>query len=156
MVQHSLPPVKDHFSINIVEDNLSRLLLLKRSAGSEIGPGLWGFPAGHIEPDERPEDCALRELHEEIGSVFTIKNLAAMGPLRDSYYGGVYEIYLFHHRWLDGEIRLNHEHTQYAWVDRNSYKNYPVMDGIDEDIRYFGIWPDSYLNKKKLPDFIND
>jgi len=151
MIQRLLPPVKDRFSINIVEDNLSRLLFLKRSADAGLGPGLWGFPAGHIKPGEKPEDCALRELREEIGTVFTINNMAAIGPVRDSYYGGIYEIYLYHHHWLDGEVRLNHEHTQYAWVDRNSYKNYPVMDGIDEDIRYFDIWPEHYLHKEKLP-----
>ncbi len=79
-----------------------------------------------------------------------------MGPVRDSYYGGVYEIHLYHHRWLDGEIKLNHEHSQYVWVGREEYKKYPVMDGIDEDIRYFGIWPLKFLNKGKLPYSGND
>ena len=156
MEQHPLPPVKDRFSVNIVENAHSELLLLKRSTGSKFGPGLWGFPAGHIDPGETAEECALRELKEEIGPVFTIEPLASMGPVRDSYYGGVYEIYLYHHRWLDGEIKLNREHSQYAWVGREEYKKYPVMDGIDEDIRYFGIWPLKFLNKEKLPDPGND
>lgn len=151
MNQQSLPPIKARFSINIVENSQSQLLFLKRSTVSKFGPARWGFPAGHIEPGETPVECALRELEEEIGSVFTIKELAAMGPVRDSYYGGVYEMYLYHQRWLDGEVRLNHEHTHYAWVGREDYKQYPVMDGIDEDIRYFGIWPLEYLNQDKLP-----
>ena len=156
MEQHPLPPVKDRFSVNIIENIHFELLLLKRSTESKFGPGLWGFPAGHIDPGETPGECALRELKEEIGPVFTTEPLASMGPVRDSYYGGVYEIYLYHHRWLDGEIKLNHEHSQYAWVGREEYKKYPVMDGIDEDIRYFGIWPLKFLNKGKLPNSGND
>jgi len=151
MKRSSLPPIKTRFSINIIENNQSQILLLKRSTESKIGPGLWGFPAGHIEDSEKPEACALRELNEEIGTVFTIDELGSIGPIRDSYYGGVYEIYLYHQRWIDGEIKLNHEHSQYAWVNREDYKQYPAMDGIDEDIRYFDIWPSKYLNKEKLP-----
>lgn len=152
MNQQPLPPIKARFSINIVENSQSQLLFLKRSTVSKFGPGLWGFPAGHIDPGETPSACALRELKEEIGPVFSIEQLGSMGPLRDSYYGGVYEIYLYHHLWLDGEVTLNHEHTQFAWIGREDYKQYPVMDGIDEDIRYFGIWPLEFLNKDRLPD----
>ena len=109
-------------------------------------PGLWGFSAGHIEAGESAETCALRELEEEIGANFSIERLAILEPVRDHYYGGVYEINLFHHRWLGGEVELNHEHSQYAWVNRQDYKRYAVMDGIDEDIRYLDIWPLEFLN----------
>ncbi len=147
------PPaaIEARFSINIVENFASELLLLKRSTNTKFGPGLWGFPAGHIDPGETADECALRELNEEIGSVFEIESLAQKGPVRDSYYGGVYEIYLFHRRWLSGEVILNNEHTAYAWVGREEYKRYPVMNGIDEDIRYFNIWPLEFLNADKLP-----
>ena len=152
MHQRTLLPVKARFSINVVENSNSELLLLKRSKASKFGPGLWGFSAGHIEPGESPEECALRELKEEIGPVFNIEDLSSMDPVRDSYYGGIYEIFLFHRRWLDGDVTLNHEHTAYAWVRREEYKDYPVMDGIDEDIRYFNIWPSKFLNTNRLPD----
>ena len=147
----SLPRIKARFSINLIEDVDSHLLFLKRSSKSKFGPGLWGFPAGHIEENENPEQCALRELEEEIGSQFKVSMMATKGPLRDSYYGGVYEIFLFHQRWLEGEVTLNHEHTEYAWVNRDNYKRYEVMDGIDEDIRYMNIWPADFLNADKLP-----
>ena len=152
MIQQSLPPIKARFSINIVENIHSELLLLKRSVQSKFGPGLWGFPAGHIDAGESPAECALRELKEEIGSCFSVEPLSSMGPLRDSHYGGVYEIYLYHCRWLEGEVKLNHEHTKYAWVSREDYKLYRVMDGIDEDISLFDIWPREYLNIDKIPD----
>ena len=89
MHQQTLPSIKARFSINVVENSNSELLLLKRSKASKFGPGLWGFPAGHIDPSESPEECALRELKEEIGPVFTIEYLSSMGPVRDSYYGAI-------------------------------------------------------------------
>jgi 8-oxo-dGTP pyrophosphatase MutT (NUDIX family) len=33
----------------------------------EDGYGNWGFPKGHVETNERPEDAALRECGEEAG-----------------------------------------------------------------------------------------
>ncbi len=143
--------IKARFSINILENDQNEILLLKRSEKMQLGPGLWGFPAGHIEDNESPQDCAMRELHEEIGNEFRIELINHIGPLRDSFYGGIYQIYLYHHRWLDGTVILNQEHTDYAWVGKQEFKDYCVMDGIDEDIFYLGIWPIEFLNHDKLP-----
>ena len=143
--------IKARFSINIIEDRRNQILFLKRGPHTNLGPGLWGFPAGHIEPNETPENCSLRELVEEIGDEIDVQLLRCIGPVRDSFYGGIYEIYLYHYRWLDGNIHLNHEHTEYAWVSKETFRSYSVMDGIDEDIHYFRIWPRKYLNCGKLP-----
>ncbi len=143
--------IKARFSINILENQQNEILLVRRSEDHDLGPGLWGFPAGHIEAGETPEACAMRELREEIGGNFKIELIKEMGPLRDTFYGGVYQVYLYHYRWIEGDIRLNHEHTDYVWVSKERFKEYKVMDGIDEDILYLGIWPREYLNEEKLP-----
>lgn len=36
---------------------------------SSHGEGTWGFPGGHLEYGETPEECAKRELKEETGIV---------------------------------------------------------------------------------------
>lgn len=141
--------IKARFSINVLENDKNEILLLKRGHKTKLGPGLWGFPAGHIENDETPAKCSIRELQEEIGVNFDVKLVDRVGPVRDTYYGGIYQIYLFHYRWHGGEIRLNPEHTEYVWVSKEDFRNYSVMDGIDEDIQYFGIWPREYLNPEK-------
>ena len=148
----TLPDIKDHFAINVIENKQHELLLLRRSRSSSIGPGLWGFPAGRIEIGESPEQCSLRETHEEIGSDFNIELLKQFGPVRDTLYGGNYTLFLFHYRWKSGSITLNHEHTDYAWVCKENFHQYEVVDGVDEDICYLGIWPSEYLNQDKLPD----
>jgi 8-oxo-dGTP pyrophosphatase MutT (NUDIX family) len=42
-------------------DDEPRYLLIRDSYGN------WGFPKGHLESGERPEDAALREVREETG-----------------------------------------------------------------------------------------
>lgn len=139
------------FSINLIEDDRHRLLLLRRSPGKEWGPGLWGFPAGRVEPGESPEACSLRENREELGHDLEVEFIKRHPPVRDTFYGGRYEIHLFHYHYLKGDITLDHEHTEFAWVSRECFRDYDVMDGVDEDILYLGIWPREFLREEKLP-----
>lgn len=142
---------QDRFAINVLENSNGEILLLKRREDKEMGPGLWGLPAGHIEEGESPGECALRELHEEIGDDIRIEFVKPYGPVRDTWYGGIYEVHLFHFHWQGGRVHMNDEHTDYAWVGREDYCNYQVMDGLDEDLYYLGIWPVEFLNRDKLP-----
>lgn len=45
-------------------DDLGRLLLGKRTDN-----GMWGYSGGAVEIDEKVEDCAKRELYEEMGLI---------------------------------------------------------------------------------------
>ena len=44
----------------------NRVLLAQRPKGKPL-EGLWEFPGGKIDFDERPEDALIRELKEELG-----------------------------------------------------------------------------------------
>ena len=144
-------PPTARYALNLVVDGADRLLLLRRAASATLGPGLWGLPAGKIEPGETPAAAAARELREEIGCGHGVEVLRQLDPVRDSYYGGKFEIHLFHLRWRHGRILLNDEHTAYAWVARETLRDYPVMDGIDEDIALLGLWPQRFLNPARIP-----
>lgn len=49
--------------------NEQDLLLIKRSAGRKLLPGIWAGVGGHLEPEEinNPETACLREIYEETG-----------------------------------------------------------------------------------------
>jgi 8-oxo-dGTP pyrophosphatase MutT (NUDIX family) len=142
---------KARFSICLIEDAQNRLLFLKRAPDRVLGPNLWGFPAGHIEDGETPHACALREMQEEIGTALELTLHNTLGPIRDSFYGGVYEIHLFHWHSRSGEVTLNHEHTDYAWLAADQISAFEFMDGIEEDIALLSIWPRDKLNAARLP-----
>ncbi len=44
-----------------------RVLLVRRSKTESFLPGVWGVPCGKVEPGEKPDEAAVRELREETG-----------------------------------------------------------------------------------------
>ncbi|MBB4198460.1 NTP pyrophosphohydrolase [Rhodoblastus sphagnicola] len=55
----------------------NRVLIAQRPEGKTLA-GLWEFPGGKIDADERPEQALVRELHEELG--ISVKT-ACLAPL---------------------------------------------------------------------------
>ena len=47
-------------------DRDGRVLVAQRPPGKPMA-GLWEFPGGKLAPGETPEQCLIRELHEELG-----------------------------------------------------------------------------------------
>ncbi|HBA85205.1 MAG TPA: NTP pyrophosphohydrolase [Verrucomicrobia bacterium] len=58
-----------HQSVHVfVFDRLGRLFLQKRSLSKDIQPGKWDTSVGgHVQPGEKPEAAARREMLEELG-----------------------------------------------------------------------------------------
>lgn len=75
----------------IVHGADGRVLIGRRRAAH--GQGLWGFPGGHLETGERPEDCARREAMEEVG--IEISNPRLVGVTNDIFDSGKHYITLF-------------------------------------------------------------
>jgi len=61
-----------------------RVLLAQRPEGKQLA-GLWEFPGGKVEPGETPEECLIRELHEELGIETDIPCLAPLTFASHSY-----------------------------------------------------------------------
>jgi 8-oxo-dGTP diphosphatase len=155
MAAHDLPPVQARFCLAVFRNEQNEILLLRRAADDDFAPGLWGFPGGHIHEGETPDETIVREVREEVGFTLTSSGyelLRRVGPVRDTLYGGIFEIHLYLYRaFADDVVRLNEEHDAAAWVSREDYHCYAVVNGIDEDLRYLNVWPVEFLNADKLP-----
>lgn len=145
---------KARFALAVLQDEQNRVLLLRRSPQDSFAPGLWGLPGGHLLPGESPEAALDRELREELGEEVQFSREPCLPAFRDSLYGGIYEVHLAKRRFLGGDLHLNDEHVEYAWVTPEAYPGYDVVPGVDEDLAYLQALPLRYLNAKRLPEHL--
>jgi isopentenyl-diphosphate Delta-isomerase len=77
-----------HRSIHIlILNNHNELFLQKRSMSKDENPGLWDTSsAGHVDSGETYDDCAHRELWEELGIKSILKPLEKIEACRMTYY----------------------------------------------------------------------
>jgi dihydroneopterin triphosphate diphosphatase len=94
----------------------ARTLLVHR-AGAHLHV-LWTYVAGHLDPDEKAWQAALRELSEETGlhttALYSADRCETFYDVRDECLAIVPAFVAF----VDAgaEVRLNHEHDDHAWV----------------------------------------
>ena len=87
--------------------------------------GLWEFPGGKIEKDESPEDCLVRELHEELGIETWNSCLAPLTFASHRYEDFHLLMPLFACRKWDG-IPVAQEGQSLAWARPNEMSDYPM------------------------------
>lgn len=105
-------------------DTDNRVLIAQRPAGKALA-GLWEFPGGKLEPDERPEQALIRELHEEIGITVQEACLAPLTFASHAYADFHLLMPLYICRRWDG-IAAAREGQQLAWVRANRLRDYPM------------------------------
>ncbi len=96
------------------------LLVMKRAGG--FASGGWFLPGGHVEPGERPEEAAVRELREETGieldpgrlALATVMTYAHDG---ETAYGLVYNAAAP----AGAEAVLNAEHVAARWMEPEAF-----------------------------------
>ena len=101
-----------------------RVLIAERPAGKSMA-GLWEFPGGKVDPDERPEDALIRELKEELGIVV---NEACLAPLTfaSHAYQDFHLLMPLYVCWRWEGIVSPREGQKLAWVRPNRLKEYPM------------------------------
>ena len=101
----------------IVYNNDGAVLVLQRRTGSHIFPGMWDLPGGKIEFGEQFRDAVMREVAEETGLHIETNDVPRYGWTGIVWDTGVqYLGYLFIAKYIDGNITLSPEHTDYKWI----------------------------------------
>src|SRR3954471_15650755 len=108
-----------------------RVLLTERPAGKTMA-GLWEFPGGKVETDERPEQTLIRELKEEDGIVVQEACLAPLTFASHAYDDFHLLMPLYVCRRWEG-IVTPQEGQRLAWLKPNRLRDYQ-MPPADEPL----------------------
>jgi 8-oxo-dGTP diphosphatase len=108
-----------------------RVLLAERPAGKPMA-GLWEFPGGKVEANERPEETLIRELKEELGIVVSEPCLAPLTFASHIYPDFHLLMPLYVCRRWEGMVTPL-ESQKVAWVKPNRLRDYK-MPPADEPL----------------------
>lgn len=124
-----------------------KYLIAKRSMEEKAFPGLWTVPGGKLELSEysrRPKDSGelwynifenlvRREVKEEVDlEVGKLKYLTSCTFIRHDGIPTVIISMFADHK--EGDVKLSDELTEHAWVTLEEAKQYPMIDGIYEEL----------------------
>jgi 8-oxo-dGTP diphosphatase len=108
-----------------------RVLLAERPAGKPMA-GLWEFPGGKVEANERPENTLIRELKEELGITVSEPCLAPLTFASHVYPDFHLLMPLYVCRRWEGMVTPL-EGQRLAWVKPNRLRDYK-MPPADEPL----------------------
>jgi 8-oxo-dGTP diphosphatase len=99
-------------------------VLIAHRITSAHGSGGWEFPGGKIEPQETPEECLVREIHEELGVSIVIRE-----PFLDyvyAYPGKAIRLISFVADIIEG-IPVPSDHEEITWVSPCHLADYDFL-----------------------------
>ncbi|MBE7733784.1 NUDIX hydrolase [Devosia faecipullorum] len=115
-------------SVGIVKHG--KILLIKRA----LAPyqNLWTFPGGRMDDGETIEQCAIREVQEELGLlVRNPRHVMTQSLGRD----GTYRLAVFTTTDYSGTIRPSEEIADYKWADPGMLLALRTTSRLDDVIR---------------------
>jgi 8-oxo-dGTP diphosphatase len=109
--------------------NANGEVLVQKRATDRSMAGLWEFPGGKIEPNERPEDALVRELDEELGIIVRPDDLTplsfASAPLGEKH---LLMLLYICQKWLGEPTALDAEALQWSSIDALQNLDMPPAD----------------------------
>mgnify|MGYP001596622141 CR=1 FL=1 len=132
----------------IIYNKDKKYLLLQRSFEKKAFPGKWTVPGGGLTVDDyintpkttsdhwynALENSLRREIKEEAGiEVGELKYLCDMTFIRPDNIPVI--ILSFYAPYKNGDITLDKDSINYAWVSYEEAKNYDLIEGLIDEIK---------------------
>ncbi len=116
-------------AIIINEDG--KALILKRSNTTQ-GDGKWCLPGGNIEYGQTAAEAMVKEIKQETS--LTSKHMEFLFILENlpSQESELHYVNLAFVCSAEGKVQLNHESSDYAWIDSGDLNNYNIAFKNDE------------------------
>jgi len=108
----------------VLINDKDEVLLLKRSLGPHWMPGKWALPGGHIEEGETPLDAAIRETKEETN--LDVDRVNELGKRE--------QVMIYYATSHSGEVEIDFEHTDWAWVSSDKLTNYDITPNLKQNV----------------------
>ena len=124
----------------LVFNSRNEVFLQKRSAAKDTNPGLWDTSAaGHVDFGESYEQCALRELKEELG-ITEPERFQLLFKLPASEHTG-WEFIQIYRTVHDGDLRLNEDEiAEGQWITVEALENWIQRGGQGLTASFLAIW----------------
>lgn len=119
-------------SIIFINDEDEILLLLRDDNPDIPYPGVWDVPGGHVEKNETPEQCIIREMEEEMEIHLENFNLFSVIEFSDRV-----EYTFWKRKNFDIDSIILHEGQCIKWFKREKIVNLELAYGFDGILNSF-------------------
>lgn len=123
----------------IVADRQGRVLILRRAAGTHSA-GRWCLPGGKVDYGDTVEAAARRELMEECGLDCRELRFLFYQDSLPAIPGDMHCINLYLACRADGQVQLNSESDQHAWISERQLAEFDLAFRNDDGLKKY--WRD--------------
>ena len=128
-------------SIIFVNDEKQVLLFLRDDKPDILYPNMWDVPGGHVDNDEAPEQCIVREMKEEMDLDLEKFQLFSVMEFTDRI-----EYTFWKKANLDIQSITLHEGQKLKWFTESEVKNTALAYGFNEIVDDFFQKISGYLD----------
>ena len=117
----------------VVRDDDGRVLLLRRAA-TAYAEGQWSLPGGKVDYGDTLEEAARRELREETDLECDDLRFLFIQDSLPGEPGGMHCINIYFEGQARGELRLNPESSDTAWIGPDDLHRHTIAFHNDEGL----------------------
>ena len=110
----------------IIRNDAGQVLILRRPDNSH-GAGGWCLPGGKVDFGDTVEETVDKELFEETELKCTNKRFLFYQDSPPDEHSDMHVINFYFDCEVDGEISINEESSEYAWVSVDDIGRYPMV-----------------------------